>query len=105
VLKRGIGHQPAECAFRTSKGEVVQEGHPVQHDASEGTDATRRIGSFGSDGMTMLAVDDPSRPARVARVRDEVAAGRYRPPVDAVAERLLAFLARPVAAVDPPWPR
>ncbi|MGZ8761943.1 MAG: flagellar biosynthesis anti-sigma factor FlgM [Acidimicrobiia bacterium] len=43
--------------------------------------------------MTMLAIDDSSRPARVARVRDDVAAGRYRPPADAVAERLLAFLA------------
>ena len=70
----------------------------MQRDAHEGTDATRRSGSVGSDGMTMLAIDDPSRPARVARVRDDVAAGRYRPPADAVAERLLAFLGHP-------WPR
>lgn len=67
-------------------------------DAEEGTDATRWIRSLQSDGMTMLAIDDSSRPARVARVRDDVAAGRYRPPADAVAERLLAFLA-------PSWPR
>jgi len=43
--------------------------------------------------MTMLGVDDPARPARLARVREAVAAGHYRPPADAVAERLLAFLA------------
>jgi hypothetical protein len=70
----------------------------VPDDADEGTDATRWIGSLQSDGMTMLPVDDSSRPAHVARVRDDVAAGRYRPPADAVAERLLAFLA-------PSWPR
>jgi len=45
--------------------------------------------------MTMLAVDDPSRPARVARVRDADAAGRNRPPPDAVVERLLGFFGRP----------
>jgi hypothetical protein len=53
---------------------------------------------FESEGVTMLTADDPSRPARVARVRDAVAAGHYRPPADAVAERLLAFF-------GPSWPR
>jgi anti-sigma28 factor (negative regulator of flagellin synthesis) len=76
----------------------------VQSDGDEGSSATRWIRSvegtalLGRDGMTMLTVDDPARPARVARVRDAVAAGHYRPPADAVAERLLAFF-------GPPWPR
>jgi anti-sigma28 factor (negative regulator of flagellin synthesis) len=75
----------------------------VQSDVDEGSTATGRIRSFESatrfdsamrfqsDGVTMLTVDDPARPARVARVRDAVAAGHYRPPAEAVAERLLAF--------------
>jgi len=76
----------------------------VQPDVDEGPYATRSIRAFEritlleSHGMTMLTVDDPSRPARVARVRDAVAAGHYRPPADAVAERLLAFF-------GPSWPR
>jgi hypothetical protein len=41
--------------------------------------------------MKMLAADGPSRRAHLARVRDDVAAGRYHPPADAVAELLLAF--------------
>jgi len=76
----------------------------VQPDVDDGSSATGWIRSFDgitileSDGVTMLTVDDPSRPARVARVRDAVAAGDYRPPADAVAERLLAFF-------GPSWPR
>lgn len=76
----------------------------MQPDVDEGPYATRWIRAFEritlleSHGMTMLTVDDPSRPARVARVRDAVAAGHYRPPADAVAERLLAFF-------GPSWPR
>jgi Anti-sigma-28 factor, FlgM len=66
----------------------------VHGDANEGAHATRPTGLLGSDGMMMLAADDPSRPDRVARVRDDVAAGRYHPPADAVAERLLAFFGR-----------
>ncbi len=67
----------------------------MQPAGDEGFDATRWIESIvepGHDAMTLLAVDDRSRPARVARVRDDIESGRYRPPADAVAERLLAFL-------------
>jgi Anti-sigma-28 factor, FlgM len=63
------------------------------HDVDESSFAIRWTGSLESDGLSMLSVDDPARPARVALVRDAVAAGHYRPPADAVAERLLAFLA------------
>jgi hypothetical protein len=93
-----IEHQPDERTLRTWKGEVVQEGHPVQPDANERADATGWTRPLESDSMTMIAVDDPLRPARLARVRDEVAAGRYHPPAELVAERLLAFL-------GPPWAR
>ena len=67
----------------------------MQPAGDEGFDATGWIGSIvdpGHDAMTMLAADDLSRPARVARVRADIESGRYRPPADAVAEHLLAFL-------------
>jgi hypothetical protein len=65
----------------------------VQRDGDERMDAVGWTRLLESVSMTMIAIDDSSRPAHLARVRDEVAEGRYRPPVDAVAERLLAFLA------------
>jgi hypothetical protein len=65
----------------------------VQHDVGAGSPAAPWNGTLESESMTMLGVDDPTRPARLARVREAVAAGHYRPPADAVAERLLAFLA------------
>lgn len=68
----------------------------MRGDANDGTRATGWNRLLESHGMTMLGVDDPTRPERVARVRAEIAAGHYRPPADAVAERLLAFL-------GPPW--
>lgn len=46
-----------------------------------------------ADGtMTRLAPHDPRRAGHVARVRADIEAGRYHPPAEAVAERLLAFL-------------
>jgi hypothetical protein len=45
--------------------------------------------------MRLVGDDETAaRPAIVDRVRDEVRTGRYRPPVDDVAERLAAFLTR-----------
>lgn len=48
----------------------------------------------GNGSLMRLVGDDETaaRPAIVDRVRDEVRTGRYRPPVDDVAERLAAFL-------------
>jgi hypothetical protein len=48
----------------------------------------------GNGSLMRLVGDDEAteRPAIVDRVRDEVRTGRYRPPVDDVAERLAAFL-------------
>ncbi len=76
----------------------------MQSDVGESSFASRWTRSIEaatvleSSGVTMVPIDDPARPARVARVRDAVAAGHYRPPADAVAERLLAFF-------GPSWPR
>ena len=59
-------------------------------------DADDRMGAvFRSEAMTMVTVDDPARPAHLARVREQVARGSYRPPAEAVAERLLAFFGTP----------
>ena len=69
----------------------------MQHDADERRDAGAAAEVFASGAMTMITVDDPARPAHVARVREEVAEGRYRPPSEAVAERLLAFFGTPSA--------
>jgi hypothetical protein len=63
----------------------------VRHDP-EATRAARRILPAEGDSMMMMTLGDPSRPKRIARVRELVATGRYRPPPDAVVERLLAFL-------------
>ncbi len=65
----------------------------MQQDADERTDATEWPQLLESVSMTMIPIDDPSRTAHLARVRDDVARGHYRPPAEAVAERMLAFLA------------
>jgi hypothetical protein len=52
-------------------------------------------GSPGTGLPSAGAPVRPDRPALVRRLRREVEAGRYRPPVDAVAEDVLAWLAPP----------
>jgi len=55
------------------------------------------VGRNRYDGcmLVMTLLDDSARPEHVLRLRSQVAAGVYRPPDDAVAERLLAWLSLP----------
>ena len=69
----------------------------MQQDGDGRTDAGTPAEVFASGAMTMITVDDPARPAHLARVREEVAEGRYRRPAEDVAERLLAFFGTPSA--------
>ncbi len=68
----------------------------MERDADERSDDVAPADRFESGAMTMIGLDDPSRPAHLARVRDQVTRGRYHPPADAVAERLLAFFGAPL---------
>jgi hypothetical protein len=60
-----------------------------------GDDEERDVNGNGSLIRGSGEDESATRPAIVGRLRDQVQAGRYRPPVDEVVERLAAFLTVP----------